>query len=303
MASLNYRHLYYFWAVVREGSIARATKVLNLTQPAISAQLRKLERSLGEELLVKSGRNLVLTETGRMAYRYAEDIFALGRELTENIRGNVTDRPLHLTVGVSNALSKLLTYRLLAPVLELEPSVRLMLRDDRPDRLLADLAVNALDLVLTDAPLTPATNVRAFSHLLGESDVTIFGTPSLAAVARENFPRSMDGMPFLLPTENSTLRRSLEQWFDAEQIQPMGVAEIEDSGLLKVFGEGGAGLFASASAITDEVLSQFGVEVVARAGEIREQFYGISTERRLRHPAVVAISEAARQSFLRSSGS
>lgn len=298
MASLNYRHLYYFWAVVREGSIARATKVLNLTQPAISAQLRKLEQSLGEELLVKSGRNLVLTETGRMAYRYAEDIFALGRELTENIRGNVTDRPLHLTVGVSNALSKLLTYRLLAPALDLEPSVRLTLRDDRPDRLLADLAVNELDLVLTDAPLTPATNVRAFSHLLGESDVTIFGTPSLAAAARENFPRSLDGMPFLLPTENSTLRRSLEQWFDAEQIQPMGVAEIEDSGLLKVFGEGGAGLFASASAITDEVLSQFGVEVVGRAGVIREQFYGISTERRLRHPAVVAISDAARQSFL-----
>jgi LysR family transcriptional activator of nhaA len=298
MPALNYKHLYYFWIVAREGSITRACKQLHLTQPAVSAQLQKLERSVGEKLFARSGRNLVLTEAGQVAFRYAEEIFSLGRELTDTLQGRPTGQPMRLAVGISDALPKLVAYRLLQPALRLEQPVRLVLADDRPERLFAALAVHDLDLVLTDQPLPPTLNVRAYNHLLGECGVTVFGARALADRCAEGFPGSLEGAPFIFPAENSTLRRSLEQWLEEAGVRVEVVAEVADSALAKVFGEAGTGLFAAPTAVEEQIRRQYRVEVVGRIDSIRERFYAVSVERRLKHPAVVAISEAARGEFL-----
>lgn len=294
MPSLNYKHLLYFWTVAREGSITRACKQLHLTQPAISAQLRKLEQQVGEKLFQKSGRNLVLTDAGRVAFRYADEIFGLGRELTEALQGRPTGKPMRLVVGVTDAFPKLVAYRLLAPALQLSEPVHLVIHDDRPERLFADLSIQELDLVLTDAPLPPTLRVRAYNHLLGECGISFFGTPALVEAHAGEFPHSLDGAPFLLPGEGTALRRSLDQWFEGQGVRPATSGEIADSALMKTFGQAGAGFFAAPSAIEVEIRRQYGVEVVGRTDEVREQFYAISVERRLKHPAVVAISEAAR---------
>jgi LysR family transcriptional activator of nhaA len=302
MAWLNYHHLLYFWTVAREGSVTKACAVLNLTQPAISAQIRTLERSLGETLFEKRGRTLALTETGRMVYRYADEIFTIGRELQETRGGRPPGRPPRLTVGVVEALPKLVAYRLLEPVLRGADAARLVLREDRLERLLTDLAAHALDIVLSETPLPPSARVKAFSHLLGECGVTIFAAPKLATGYRRRFPASLDGAPFLLPTENTTLRRSLDPWFDRNGIAPTVVAEIEDSAVLKVFGQAGMGLFAAPTAVEREVGRQYSVRVVGRIAEVRERFYAISAERRIRHPAVIALTTAARHEIFGGGG-
>jgi len=295
VAWLNYHHLLYFWTVARTGSVRRACEELHLTQPAVSAQIRTLERSLGEQLFVRSGRHLALTDVGQVVYRYADEIFRLGRELQETLAGRPTGQPVRFTVGVSDAMPKLLAYRLLEPALRLAEPVRLVLREDEPERLLADLSIHALDLVLADAPVAPTVKVRAYSHLLGESGVTVFGTAALARSRRRRFPRSLDGAPFLLPGDGTALRRSLDQWFAAQGVRPVAVAEIEDSAVLKVFGQRGVGLFVAPTVMEDEVRRQYGVAVVGRIADVRERYYAISVERRLTHPAVVAITRAARQ--------
>lgn len=294
MPQLNYKHLLYFWTVAREGSIAAACKQLHVTQPAISAQLRKLEQQLGEPLFAKSGRGLALTEAGRTAYQYADEIFSLGRELTETLRGRPTGKPIRLTVGVTDAFPKLVAYRLLAPALQMEQPVHLVLQDDRPERLYAELSIAEVDLVLADAPLPPTAPIRAYNHLLGECGVTFFGSAALAERYTEEFPASLDGAPFLLPTEGTTLRRSLTQWFEQVGIHPRVVAEVGDSALLKTFGQAGIALFAAPTVIEAEIRRQYRVEAVGQVEELRERFYAISVERRLKHPAVVAISETAR---------
>lgn len=295
MEWLNYHHLFYFWVVAREGTITRASEELYLTQPTISAQIRALEKALGEKLFTRSGRNLVLTEVGRVVFRYADEIFSLGRELTDTLKGQPRGRPVRFVVGIADALPKLIAYQLLKPALALAEPIRVVCREDKPDRLLAELSVHALDLVLADAPIGPTVKIRAFNHLLGECGITIFAAASVAAVYRRGFPRSLNGAPFLLPTDNTMLRRSLEQWFEAEGIRPHEVGEFEDSALLKVFGQAGAGLFAAPSVIEAEVRRQYGVQILGRIESVRERFYAISVERKLKHPAVVAISEAARQ--------
>ena len=294
MAWLNYHHLYYFWTVAREGSIARATQKLHLTQPTISAQLRALEDNLGEKLFHRTGRRLVLTEMGQVVYRYAEEIFTLGRELQDVIAGRPSGRPIRFSVGIADQVPKLLSHRLLAPALGLAEPVQLLCREGKPDRLFADLTTHSLDLVLTDAPLTADTKVRAFNHLLGETDVAVYGVAPLAEKHRRGFPRSLDGAPFLLPTEGTALRRSLEEFFDRERIRPVIVAEFSDSALLKVFGMGGLGLFAVPTAIHDDVRRQYSVKALGALDGVRESYYAVTIERRLRHPAVLAISEAAR---------
>lgn len=294
MPAINYKHLLYFWTVAREGSIAAACKELHVTQPAISTQLRKLERQLGEPLFAKSGRGLALTEAGRTAFQYADEIFSLGRELAETLRGRPTGKPMRLTVGITDAFPKLVAYRLLAPALRMEHPVHLVLHDDRPERLFAELSIAELDLVLADAPLPPTTPIRAYNHLLGECGVTFFGTPALAEQFGGDFPRSLDGAPFILPTEGTVLRRSLGQWFDSVEVRPRIVGEVGDSALLKTFGQAGIALFAGPTVIEAEIRRQYRVEAIARVEEIRERFYAISVERRLKHPAVVAISDTAR---------
>jgi LysR family transcriptional regulator, transcriptional activator of nhaA len=292
---LNYQHLFYFWHVSREGSIARACEKLHLAQPTISIQIQKLERALGAKLFTRTGRRLVLTETGQMVYRYAEEIFALGRELTDVVKGRRADRPLRLIVGVPDVLPKLAVYRLLRPALEMDEEVRLVVHEGKLDQLLAELAIHHLDVVLADAPCTAATHIRAFNHLLGDCGVTVFGTKDLARRYAPDFPASLDGAPMLLPTENTSMRRSLEQWFYEQKIHPRITHEVEDSALLKVFGQAGQGIFCAPTAVEEEVQTRYDVQVVGRLDAVRERFYAISVERRLKHPAVLAISHAARQ--------
>ncbi len=294
MEWLNYHHLLYFWMAAREGSISQASKQLLLAQPTITGQIRMLENALGQKLFTRSGRNLVLTDVGRLVYRYANEIFSLGRELTSVLKGRPGGRPVRLVVGVSDELPKLVAYRLLQPALSLPEPVQIICHEGRPERLFAELATSDLDLVLTDAPAGPLVRVRAFNHLLGSSGTTFFGTAPLAARYRRNFPASLNGAPLLLPAENTGLRRSLEQWFEAQNIRPLVVGEFQDSALLKTFGQAGLGVFASPTVTEKEVRRQYGVSVLGRAESVIERFYAISVERRLKHPAVVAIAEAAR---------
>jgi LysR family transcriptional regulator, transcriptional activator of nhaA len=299
MPSLNFRHLLYFWTVAREGSVTRAAEALHVTQPAVSAQLSAFEDQLGEKLFRKSGRNLVLTEAGRLAFQYAEEIFSLGRELEDTLQGRAGGRPLRLAVGISNALPKLLAYRLVEPALRMGTPVHLVIRDDRSERLLADLGIHELDLVLTDVPLPPTINIRAFNHFLGDCDVSVFATEACAAALKGSFPRCLDGAPFLMPTSNTTLRRSLDQWFEGKNIRPAIVAEIEDSAVLKSFGEAGAGVFAAPTAVTEEICRKYRVRVIGRIEAIREKFYAITVERRIKHPATQVITESAKGLLVR----
>ena len=295
MEWLNYHHLLYFWMAAREGSISRASEELRLSQPTLSAQIRTLEEALGEKLFARVGRNLVLTDMGRIVFRYADEIFSLGRELMDTVQGRPTGQPVRFTVGIADVVPKLVAYRLLEPALQLAEPVRLICREDKPDRLLAALALNELDLVLSEAPIDPTIKVQAYSHVLGECGVTFFGTAALTKAYRPKFPQSLTGAPVLLPTDQSVLRRSLERWFAAEEIYPVIVGEFEDSALLKVFGQIALGVFAAPSVIEKEVKRQYGVQVIGRVESVRESFYAISVERRIKHPAVAAIAETAQQ--------
>lgn len=294
MEWLNYHHLLYFWTVAKEGSVARATRQLRLAQPTISGQIRQLEQRLDQKLFQRQGRALVLTDVGRVVYRYADEIFGLGRELMDVLKNHPHGRPVRLRVGIADAVPKLIAKRLLEPAFGLEQPVQLVCREGRADRLLAELALHALDLVIADAPIPPQVGVKGFSHLLGECGVTIFAAPALAQKHRRRFPLSLDGAPMLLPTDDNVLRRSLDQWLGARGIRPWIAGEFEDPALLKTFGQAGRGLFAGPSVIEREIGRQYGVRVVGRLDEVRERFYAISAERRLEHPAVVALTRAAR---------
>ncbi len=291
---LNYHHLLYFWTVAREGTISRAGEKLHLGQPAISSQLKQLESSLGVKVFQKNGRNLELTETGRMVYRYADEIFSLGRELTDTIKGRPTGKPVRFVVGIVDVLPKLIAKRLLEPALQLPDPLRLVCIEDSLEKLLSELALHNVDIVLSDTPVTGAMRIRAFNHLLGESPIAVFGTKELARKYRKGFPKSLNGAPFLLQGRTSSVRRPLETWFDSHDLHPLIRAEFDDSALLKVFGQAGEGLFAAPFVIKDEICRQHEVELVGEIPGVREHFYAISAERRLKHPAVVAISESAR---------
>ncbi len=298
MTWLNYHHLLYFWTVAREGGVSAACRRLHLAQPTISGQIRALERALGHRLLERRGRGLVLTEMGRSVFRYADEIFTLGRDLMDEVRGRAVGRPIRFVVGVSDALPKLLVHRLLAPVLKLpEPLYLSCLESDTAD-LLARLARHDLDVVLTDAPVSPATGVRAHSHLLGRCAVSVFAVPAAAGRYRRGFPRSLDGAPFLMPGPDTMLRRSLEYWFETAGIRPMAVGEFADSALLKVFGQNGLGLFACPSAVEPLVERRYAVRAVGRLPGLREEFYAISPDRRATHPGLAAITRTAREGLL-----
>lgn len=294
MEWMNYHHLLYFWTVVREGGVVRAAERLRLSQPTISSQIRSLEDAFGERLLARVGRTVVPTEMGQLVYRYADEIFALGRELQDAVKARPTGRPVRLTVGVADVVSKLIAYRLLAPALESDPPTHLVCREDRSDRLLAALSTHELDLVISDAPVPPTVHVKAYNHVLGECGVTIFGTAALAKKLRRGFPRSLNNAPMLLPGEGTLLRRQLEDWFQANGYRPLVVGEFDDSALMKVFGENGAGVFAGPSVIEHEITTQYRVVTIGRVEAIREKFYAISYERRLKHPGVTAIAQKAR---------
>jgi LysR family transcriptional regulator, transcriptional activator of nhaA len=260
----------------------------------VSAQLKSLEHSLGEKLFHKSGRHLVLTDTGKLVFRYAEEIFSLGQELMGTLKGRPQGRLSRVNVGVTEVMPKLVAYQLIEPALKLKDPHRIVCREGTNTELLAALAVHDIDVMLSDGPIDPAVNVKAFNHLLGECGILLFGAPQLAAKYRARFPRSLDGAPFLLPTSNTAARRSLDQWLESQSIRPTIVAEFEDSALLKVFGQRGLGLFVAPSLISAEVQRQYDVKMVGRLEGVTERYYAISLDRKLKHPAVVAISDAAR---------
>ncbi len=294
MEWLNYHHLLYFWAVAKEGSVTRACAKLRLSQPAISGQIRTLEENLGEKLFQRSGRRLMLTEVGQVAFRYADEIFTLGGELREVLRGQPSARPLRLRAGISDLMPKLIAYRILEPAMKMDVPVELVCMEDRTERLLGALASHELDLILADSPLASAGAANAFHHLLGSCPISLFGAPRLVRRYRKKLPGSLRGAPFLLPVEGSTVRRSLDQWFDAMEIRPRVVGQFQDSAMMKAFGQSGSGFFPAPAAIRAEICRQYGVSVLMTLDEVREDFYAITVERRLRHAAVLAISEAAR---------
>ena len=294
MEWLNYHHLLYFWTMVRTGGLGPASEELRLSPSTLSVQIHRLEEVLSEELLRKSGRRLVLTEMGRLVYGYADEIFSAGREMMEAVRGRPTGRPLRLVVGVADVVPKLVAQRLIEPALRLAEPVQVVCREASPEQLLDALARHTVDLLVTDAPVGPEVKVRAYNHLLGESGVSFVAAPSLAAACRRGFPRSLDGRPMLLPTENMAIRRELDQWFEQRRIRPRVVGEFEDGALLMEFGTAGHGIFVTPTMIEKPMLRAHRLRTVGRTEAVRARVYAISAERRLKHPAVAAICDTAR---------
>ncbi|HVH41846.1 MAG TPA: transcriptional activator NhaR [Labilithrix sp.] len=301
-ASLNFHHLRYFWITAREGSVTRAARKLRVTQPTVSEQLRALEDTLGEPLLRREGRRLVLTDVGRTVLRFAEEIFSLGNDLVDTVRGRPTGQPAQLAVGISESVPKIIAYRILEPALGSDPKtmVRVVCQEDSTERLVAQLASHALDMVITDEPVGPAQPARAYSHLLGECGISVFGVAKLArALKKAGFPKSLDGAPMLLPSPGTSLRREIDQWLDARGIAPRVAGEFQDPALMKVFAQAGVGLFVAPDAIAAETVLAQGLARVGAMKPLRQRFYVVTVERKLVHPAVQLIAGAARQTLFK----
>lgn len=294
MRHLNYNHLQYFWAVAREGSIASAADVLHLTPQTISGQLKRLEETVGAPLFNRHGRGLVLSELGHLVFQYADEIFTTGAELAHVVRGNRSSGQLSFNVGIVNSLPKLIAERIIAPAFGTDDPLRVRCHEATLESLLGDLATHRLDIVLSDQPVPPGLSVRAYSHRLGESGMSFFVRRGSAKRYKSKFPCSLMNAPMLLPAPSSALRRRLDEWFELEQIVPNVVGEFDDSALMKAFGEAGKGVFAGPSAIEKEICAMYRSSVIGRTDGVTEQFYAISPERRLKHPAVVLITETAR---------
>ncbi len=295
---MNYKHLHYFMQVAKTGSVLGASERLHVTPQTISGQIQLLEDQLGSPLFSKSGRGLVLTEAGRLALGYAEDIFSLGAELEQAVREHPNNRPaLEFRIGVADALPKPIAYRLVEPATRLEEPVRLVCREWKLDNLLAELALHRLDLVLSDAPIPPSVSVKAFSHQLGSSGLTFFAAPAMADRYRADFPGNLEGTPMLMPAQDSATGQKLQSWFQARALHPHIVGEFDDSALAMEFGRRGLGLFVAPTVLADDIAHQFGVAAIGPADGITVEYFAISVERRITHPCVVAITRSARQAL------
>jgi len=293
MRHLNYNHLLYFWTVAREGSIAKASAHLHLTPQTISGQLKLLEEAVGDPLFHRVGRGLELSDTGHMVKHYADEIFTLGAELSQQVAEKQPGVSVRVNVGIVDTIPKLTAYRMLQPISQLESPVRLICREGNLQQLLAELALHRLDLVLSDRPLPNGLGVKAYNHSLGNSDIGLFVQKRQARKYENNFPQSLNKAPFLLPTTDSVMRHGLDDWFEQEGITPRIVAEFADSALLKVFGEAGSGIFPAPCAISTEVEQMYNARMIGTATGVSETYYAISPERKLRNTAVVQITEKA----------
>jgi len=292
---MNFKHLHYFWRVAKAGGVARASEQLHLTPQTISGQIGLLEEDFGTPLFVKKGRNLELTDAGRLALGYAQDIFALGSELEDSLRNYPAGgRPAEFRVGVADAVPKSIAYRLIEPATRLPTPVRIVCRESKLDSLLAELAAHRLDLVIADAPIPPSVSVRAYNHRLGESGISFLAAPGLFKRCKGKFPACLDGAPMLVPGDGAAVRPRLDRWRIAHKLQPRVIGEFDDSALMKAFGQRGAGVFIGPTVLESEIETQYGVKTLGRTREIVEEFFAISVERRVTHPCVVAITEAAR---------
>lgn len=299
MEWLNYHHLHYFWMTAREGGVSKASEKLHLSQPTISAQIKQLEHVLGVRLFHRHGRSLALTDTGRVVYQYADEIFGVGRELLAAVKSGLPGRALPLTVGVSNAVPKLVACRLLRPLIHAPSPMRLVCREENTEQLLTHLATHALDVVLADTPAPPHIRVRVFNHVLGESDTAFFAPPGVAARVKRRFPQSLHDTPMVVSTTNTAVRRDLDHWFEQLGVRPAILGEFEDPALMKAFGAESGAVFASPFAIARDVCRVYGVTLVGRTDAVKERYYAISAERRLTHPGVLAITSAARDGLFR----
>ncbi|WP_397448717.1 transcriptional activator NhaR [Pseudomonas sp. NA-150] len=292
---LNYRQLHYFWVVAKTGSIVRASEQLNLTAQTISGQITLLEHTYGMDLFRRVGRQLELTEAGRLALPYAEQMFQLGDELEALLRAQPNEQQMLLRIGVADVVPKSIVYRLIAPTMELAEPVRISCREDKLERLLADLAIQRLDLVISDSPMPSHLDIKGFSQKLGECGISFFATQALAQRYGNDFPYSMNGAPLLVPGQETVVRSRLTRWFSELKIQPRIVGEFDDSALMKAFGQSGSGIFIAPSVIAEEVQAQYGVQLIGQTDAVSESFYAISVERKVKHPGIVAITESARR--------
>ncbi len=290
---LNYRQLHHFWTVARAGGIVRGSERSGLAPQTLSGQIATLEATLGVTLFKRQGRRLALTETGRMVLDYAEEIFRLGSELEEALNSRATGRAAPFRVGVADVVPKAIAWLLLAPSMSLPEPMRIVCREGKLDSLLGDLAIHKLDVVLADNPMPSNMDVRGYSHKLGESTIGFFATPALADSLKGVFPRSLDGAPMLLPGQEAAVRTPLMRWMEAAHLRPRIVGEFDDSALMRAFAEAGAGIFPSASLAGEQLCTQSGMRRLGEADGVIETYYAISVERRLTHPAVLAISDAA----------
>jgi LysR family transcriptional regulator, transcriptional activator of nhaA len=302
MEWLNYHHLRYFWTVARKGGVRKAAEELHVSQPSISAQLRLLEESLGQKLFRRSGRNLVLTETGQLVLNYADEIFSAGRELMNAVKQRPGKHPVRVNIGLTDAFPKLIAFQILRAAFRSEAAVHMICREGEIGPLVSHLQSHRLDIVLADEPASSALKAKTFNHRLGRSGVTFCAVPSLAAKLRRNFPKSLDGAPALLPTQNMGMRAALETWFDSKGIRPRLVGEFEDSALMEVCSTGGRGFTAVHTVVDRAALKHYGLRVIARVDECGTDFYAITAERRVKHPAAVAITEHAYSSVFAESG-
>lgn len=292
---LNYRQLHYFWVVAKTGSIVRACEQLNLTPQTVSGQISLLEQTFGVELFKRVGRQLELTETGRVALPYAEQMFQLGGELEAVLRAQPDEQQILFRVGVADVVPKSIVYRLIAPTMSLSESIRISCREDQLERLLADLAIQRLDLVISDSPMPSHLDIKGYSQKLGECGISFFATRSLAQTHGLDFPHGMQGAPLLIPGQQTVVRSRLMRWFAEQNVQPKIVGEFDDSALMKAFGKSGSGIFIAPSVIADEVMEQYDVELIGQTDAVTESFYAISVERKVKHPGIVAITEGARR--------
>jgi len=302
MEWLNYHHLRYFWTVARKGGVRKAAEELHVSQPSISAQLRLLEESLGQKLFRRGGRNLVLTETGQLVLNYADEIFSAGRELMNAVKQRPGKYPVRVNIGLTDAFPKLIAFQILRAAFRSEAAVHMICREGELGPLVNHLQAHRLDIVLADEPASSALKAKTFNHRLGRSGVTFCAVPSLAAKLRRNFPQSLDGAPALLPTQNMGMRAALETWFDSKAIRPRLVGEFEDSALMEVCSTGGRGFTAVHTVVDRAALKHFGLRVIARVDECGTDFYAITAERRVKHPAAVAITEHAYSSVFAEAG-
>lgn len=297
MEYLNYHHLRYFWVVAREGSLRKAAEKLHISQPTMSAQIAALEEALGERLFRRGARGLSLTETGQQAYSYAEEIFTLGQELVHCVKQRPSRRPLRVHIGIADSLPKLVSHSFAKPIFNIGQPVQAVFLEGKTSDLLAQLAVYRLDIVLANEPAPGSLHTKVFNHLLGECGIMFCAEPRLAATLGEPFPQSLDQAPVLLPSAGTALRRSLEKWFQSQQIHPRLVAEYDDAALMKVAAADGLGFFALPKFAGQEAVSRYGFTIIGQTNECQEQFYAITAERRLTHPAVVAMTANARGVF------
>ena len=295
---MNFKHLHYFWVAAKAGGIVRAGEQLHTTPQTLSGQIKLLESSLGLALFRKSGRQLELTDEGRLALGYAEQIFALGSEMETALRqARDQQSVLEFRVGVTDSVAKSVVYRLLEPALSVPQPVRLVCSEGKFPELLGQLALNRIDLLLSEEPITSRFNVKAFNHALGSTSMSFFCAPALKASLRGTFPQCLDGAPMLIMGPSASIRKPLESWLDRRQIRPRISGEFDDVPLMKTFGREGRGVFMSASVLEAETISQYGVEVIGHTDEIMEHFFAVSVERRITHPCVAAITDSARRKF------